>query len=371
MLPIILVALLQAGDPQPSPAPVAPLESVRGQARPLIDRATAYLRSAQGEDGSFAEGDFGPAVTALALTGLLRNRTLPPTDPMITKGFAYLEKFVQKDGGIYVPGANRNYPTAIALLAFQQAQLRSPNDRYPEIIRRGVEYLKQEQWDQGEGIDPSSPKFGGAGYGAKSRPDLSNTAYFLEALEGAGVPKDDPAYQRALTFISRCQNLSGEGANDLAQAALVDDGGFYYTPAEAYNPGGINPDGGLRSYASMTYAGLKSFIHAGLSKEDRRVQAAFQWLQKHYTLEENPGLGQMGLYYYYHTFAKALDLLEIDSFADADGSRHDWRTDLLHALADRQKEDGSWSNPEKRWLESDGRLVTAYALLAISHATQP
>lgn len=343
------------------------LATIRAEARPLVDKATAYFRGVQADDGSFAEGDYGPAVTALAITGLLRNKNLPLTDPMIAKGLAFLEKHAQEDGGIYVPGPNRNYPTAIALLAFHAA---NKDGKYQKIIDRAAEYLKKDQWDQGEGVDPSSPKFGGAGYGAKSRPDLSNTAYFLEALEAAGVPKDDPAYKRALTFISRCQNLSGEGANDLAQAALVDDGGFYYTPAEAYNPGGINPNGGLRSYASMTYAGLKSFIHAGLNKDDRRVQAAWKWIQNNYTLEENPGLGQMGLYYYYQTFAKALDVLDVDSFEAADGTKHDWRKDLVKSLAARQKEDGSWSNPEKRWLESDGRLVTAYALLAISHATQ-
>jgi squalene-hopene/tetraprenyl-beta-curcumene cyclase len=340
----------------------------RAIARPMIERATAYFRSIQADDGSFAEGDYGPSVTALVVTGILRNKVVPATDSLVAKGLAFLEKHVQKDGGIYVPGPNRNYPTAIALLAFKEA---NQQGKYQKLIDDAVAFLKQDQWDQGEGIDPSSPKFGGAGYGAKSRPDLSNTAYFLEALQAAGVPKDDPAYQRALTFISRCQNLSGEGANDLSQAALVDDGGFYYTPAEAYNPGGIEPNGGLRSYASMTYAGLKSFIHAGLTKDDRRVKAAWKWITQHYTLEENPGLGQMGLYYYYQTFAKALDLLDVNTFEAADGSKHDWRKDLLQALANRQKEDGSWTNPEKRWLESDGRLVTAYALLAISHATQP
>ncbi|MBY0588418.1 terpene cyclase/mutase family protein [bacterium] len=339
----------------------------RALARPLVEKATAYYRGVQADDGSFAEGDYGPAVTALVVTGLLRNKIVPPSDAMVVRGLDFLRKHAQPDGGIYVPGPNRNYPTAIALLAFHEA---NADGKYQGLIDQAIAFLKKDQWDQGEGADPSNPKFGGAGYGAKSRPDLSNTAYFLEALEAAGVPKDDPAYQRALTFISRCQNLSGEGANDLAQGALIDDGGFYYTPAEAYNPGGIEANGGLRSYASMTYAGLKSFIHAGLKKDDRRVQAAWKWIQQHYTLDENPGLGQMGLFYYYQTFAKALDILEIDQFESSDGSKHDWRKDLLTALAARQKEDGSWSNPEKRWLESDGRLVTAYALLAISHATR-
>ena len=59
-----------------------------------------------------------------------------------------------------------------------------------------------------------------------------------------------------------------------------------------------------RSYGSMTYAGLKSMVFAGLKPDDIRVQAATKWLRANYSLDENPGLGQAGLYYYYHLMAK-------------------------------------------------------------------
>src|SRR5581483_10112438 len=108
---------------------------------------------------------------------------------------------------------------------------------------------------------------------------------------------------------SRCQNLKGE-FNDQPWAGKVNDGGFVYTAANGGQTfAGKADDGGLRSYASMTYAGLKSMIYAGLNADDPRVKAASQYIRKHYTLDENPGLGQMGLYYYYHTFAKALAML--------------------------------------------------------------
>jgi len=361
-----LMFVTGANEPGPELSP-----ELKSKADGLMQKAVEYYRSVQAEDGSFGEGDYAPAMTALAITGILRSGQTPITDPAVLKGLAFLEKFVQKDGGIYVAGSNnRNYPTAIALLAFAQA---NKDHRYDDVIKKAAEYLKSDQWDEKEGIDPSSPKYGGTGYGgpSKTRPDLSNTAYFLEALEAAGVPKDDPAYKRALLFVTRCQNLSGEGANDLPAAKLIDDGGFYYTPAQAdYNPAGFDANGGLRSYGSMTYAGLKSFIHAGLNKDDRRVKAAEEWIKKHYTLLENPGMGQAGLYYYYHTFAKALDILAVEEFQAADGASHDWRKDLINVLAEKQAKDGSWTNPEKRWMESDGRLTTAYGLLALSHATK-
>ncbi len=69
---------------------------------------------------------------------------------------------------------------------------------------------------------------------------------------------------------------------------------------------GNTADGGLRSYASMTYAGLKSMIFAGLTPDDPRVEAALTFIRKNYSLETNPGMGDAGLFYYYHTFAKSL-----------------------------------------------------------------
>ena len=125
---------------------------------------------------------------------------------------------------------------------------------------------------------------------------------------------------------------------------------------------GKEADGGLRSYASMTYAGLKSMIYAGLSREDPRVKAAFTYISHHYSVDENPGLGQQGLYYYYHTFAKTMSVLETPTITDAAGVSHDWRSELISALAKRQQPNGSWVNPADRFMEGDPNLVTAYAL---------
>jgi squalene-hopene/tetraprenyl-beta-curcumene cyclase len=173
--------------------------------------------------------------------------------------------------------------------------------------------------------------------------------------------------KRALVFVSRCQNLKSE-FNDQPWAGKVNDGGFIYTPANGGTSfAGKAEDGGLRSYAGMTYAGLKSMIHAGLSPDDPRVKAAREYIRRHYTLDENPGLGQMGLYYYYQTFARALAMLGQPTLIDADGHAHDWRADLVAALAKRQNPDGSWVNPADRFMEGDPNLVTAYALLALAY----
>jgi squalene-hopene/tetraprenyl-beta-curcumene cyclase len=352
--------------------PTVSAETAASVPKPLVDKANAaidlaidYLRKNQQADGGYGEKQFGPPITALVTTGVLRSGRLPASDPMITKSLDYLKGFVKEDGGIYAEGGQENYGTAITLLAFAAA---NKDGKYQKIIDGAVKYLKEEQWDEAEGAGPENPKFGGAGYGSKSRPDLSNTSFMLEALDAANLPKDDPAYQRAIVFIRRCQNLSGEGANDLPFGDKINDGGFYYTPIDDTSPGGGNKTEGLRSYGSMTYAGLKSFIYAGLDKDDFRVKAANDWIKRHYTVSENPGMDQQGLYYYYQTFAKALALLQEDELVDSDGQKHNWRVDLIEAILAKQKPDGSWSNETTRWLEGEPKLVTAYVLLALDQA---
>ena len=183
------------------------------------------------------------------------------------------------------------------------------------------------------------------------------------------MPADDPNLQKAIVFVSRCQNLKSE-FNDQPWAAKVNDGGFVYTAANGGSSMAGPPDdgGGLRSYASMTYAGLKSMIYAGLAKDDPRVKAALSFITRHYTLDENPGLGQLGLYYYYHTFGKAMAALGEDSFTDTSGKAHAWRRELFEALKSRQHENGSWSNDtDRQFGERDPDLATAFALLTLSY----
>ena len=238
--------------------------------------------------------------------------------------------------------------------------------RYSELIKGAEKFVKLQQWDEGEGLKSDDNAYGGAGYGSKSRPDLSNTGFLIEALRNAGCPEDDPAIQRALVFVSRCQNLESP-ANRTEFAPKVNDGGFYYTPAAGGESfAGKEENGGLRSYASMTYAGLKSMIFAGVDKNDYRVKAAKNFLYSNYSVSTNPGMGSSGLYYYQQTMAKALDALGEPEFNSKEGPRN-WKSDLLKHLSSQQQENGSWTNPDARWMEGDPNLVTGYVLLTLSY----
>ncbi len=277
-------------------------------------RAINFLKTSQADDGSWTSNT-SSGVTALAVEALI-DSGVPLDDPALAKGLKALEKFVQKDGGIYAPGTgHKNYETCVSVMALKSADA---DGRYDKILARADKFLRGLQWDEEEGIDKADSRYGGADYGpSKKRPDLSNTQFLIDALKTLGAKDDDPNIQKALVFVSRCQNLESVH-NTTALASKVNDGGFFYTVAAGgSSPAGKTADGGLRSYGSMTYAGLKSMIYAGLTATDPRVKAASEWIGRHYTVAENPGLGEQGLFYYYDTFAKTMAALKVNEFEDA------------------------------------------------------
>lgn len=221
----------------------------------------------------------------------------------------------------------------------------------------------------GKQITKDNPWYGGSGYG-EDRPDLSNTSFFVDALRDTGVPANDPAIQKAAVFVARCQ--LNQASNDQPYAKGLDEGGFIYSTANGGESKMGDEDkleGGavLRSYGSMTYAGLKSFIYAGMTKDDPRVVAAVKWIKNNWSLDTNPGTGgAMGLFYYYHTFAKAMRLFGEETITDAKGASHNWRDELTAALTSQQRPDGTWKNTKSgRWFEFNETLVTAYSTLAL------
>jgi squalene-hopene/tetraprenyl-beta-curcumene cyclase len=352
---LIMGFAVVAADPKVRPDP--------SEIKAMVDRAAAFLKTRQGANGSFSPQRSGPGISALVAAALIRHGRAD--DPMVQKTMQFLESAVKKDGGIYDRGL-ANYTTSVALIAFKEANTKG---QYDALIANGTKFLKGLQFDESSS-DSKDDKFGGVGYDGRSRPDLSNTAYFLDALEAAGVPKNDPAVQRALVFVSRCQNLPGE-TNDRPFAKKTTDedkGGFVYSATEpkADDPR-RTPDGGLRSEGAMTYAGLKSMLYAGVSKDDPRVKSAVAWLRKHYTLENSPGQGTTGLFYYYHLFGKTMRAYGEDPFVDDKGTKHVWRAELATTLQKRQKADGSWTNENGAFMENNPDLATAFALLALSY----
>lgn len=337
----------------------------------LVQKAFAFLDAQQAEDGSFSS-HAGTGPTSMIVSAMLRHGR-DAKHPVVAKGLTYLMDNVRQEGGIHAEKSiHRNYETALALVALADVD---GGKKYAETIAAADKFLRRLQWDEGEKKEADDMAYGGAGYGSHTRPDLSNTSFLIDALKAAGAEEGDPDLQKALLFVTRCQNH--ESAENKTQFATSGpkDGGFFYTAAAGgeskageIEQGGAAAGKGLRSYGSMTYAGLKSLLYAGVEKDDSRVQAALSYLKNNYDLESNPGMGAQGLYYYYHLFGKSLKAVGEESFATADGTKHDWRSELVTELASRQQENGSWLNTESdRWMEGDPNLVTAYALLALSY----
>jgi squalene-hopene/tetraprenyl-beta-curcumene cyclase len=350
--------------------------SFRNEIRDVLTRGLDFIVKQQNADGSFGTDLTHPALSALPLVALQREPTgrfmRSPQPETMQKGYTYLRGFVQPDGGIYNPqNGLANYNTAVALLALFNAE--NPADQ--KILQAARAYVVGQQ---ASGLDKEGTD-GGIGYGnigaspKRGHPDLDNTLVSLEALKiTKSIAADKPGtkdlnWQAAIDFVARCQNLPETNKMEWASGDEKNKGGFVYYPGYS-NAGKMDLEGGktaLRSYGSMSYAGLLSFIYADLKKDDPRVAAAIEWLRKNYTLDENPGMEMQGYYYYLHLMAKGLASAEIDAL-EVGGKKIDWRRELGLKLMKLQKPDGSWANPEPRWKEANPVLVSAYCTMALS-----
>lgn len=357
--------------------------SINNELKRTYPMALNYLKEKQNPDGSWSNPGF-PALTGLVAYAFLTSpeyRDVKEKPEFIQKGLDFIVSCAHENGAIYREGLP-NYNTSICIMALVAAN----DPRYHPFILKARRYIATLQLDQGEKGKADQPFDGGIGYGTKDHSDMSNTYMALEALKVSEFLESDDqlaAYKdlkglqtatldwdAALKFIQRCQNLPGYNDQAWSSADEKNRGGFVYFPGSSKAGEETLADGkiALRSYGSMTYAGLLSFIFADLGKEDPRVQAAYGWLTKNYTLEENPGVGQQGLYYYYQTMAKALTVYGVDTL-ETNGKKVDWRKELTVRLINSQREDGSWINETARWWENDPVLVSAYALISLNLVT--
>jgi squalene-hopene/tetraprenyl-beta-curcumene cyclase len=341
-----------------------------------IEKGVQWLLNQQQADGSFANpanptaSQDHPALTALPLIALHRSGLAPKE--ALRKGYAFLRSKAQPDGGIYVKGLS-NYNTSVALVAL----LGTGDPQDEPLITRARAFVAGQQ-----AKDMAKPELnGGFGYGPtgaspkRQHPDLDNTLVSLQALAAYKharpnaelAPGQDLDWKAAIDFVTRCQNLPEKNPEPWASGDPANRGGAVYYPGFS-NAGEQDLGGGkkaLRSYGTMSYAALLSFIYADLPKDDPRVTAALDWLVKNYTTEENPGLGRMGLYYYYHLAVRGLSAAGVKELTTADGRKVDWERELQAKILSLQQPDGSWVNDTARWMETDPVLVTSYCLLAL------
>ncbi|MCW7079282.1 MAG: S8 family serine peptidase [Canidatus Methanoxibalbensis ujae] len=326
----------------------------------VIEKGLCWLRSRQNTDGSWQHN---VGITSLAGLAFL-NAGYNESDKTVAKAIKYVTNHVQSDGSIYGDYDHRTYETSLAILAL----VATHNESYKPIIENAMKWLLDSQWDENclwGSVDKNNWYYGGFGYGRNIRPDLSNTQFALMALDAAGVPKDDPVWAKAQVFLARCQNRQADVYIPELNYTVhwnptynkYDDGGFVYHP-------GRSLAGDVKSYGSMTGAGIWCLKLCGVNNTDPRLQAALNWTKNHYTWEGNPGMPDPTSmqYYYYLSMSKALLMCTYPGY-ELDG--HYWYDDLCKKLIDLQKPDGYWVNTNSRAWEDVPELVTSYSLLSL------
>ena len=322
-----------------------------------IAKGASYLLSKQAEDGHWGDPQM-PALTALplwALSGVGKEAEVPAARREAAARFVLATQ--RPDGGFYVPKPGRggsglgNYNTSVCLSSLFESKL-APQS----ALLKARDYIASSQ------LTGDDTMAGGFGYDKVSRrryADLSNTAYAMDAMARTasveefrtGGGKADLDWDKAIAFVDRLMRKDGPDAGGAAYNERTPQGGTV-TNAQ----GKVH----LRAYGSMTYAAVLSMCSAKLDRGDPRVRQSFDYLAKYWTVDENPGMGSQGLYYFYDIMARALSA----SGADRVGG-HDWRRELSAKVMSLQKPDGSWFNDNNRFWEADPVLCTSFAMLVL------
>lgn len=342
-----------------------------------LARGAAWLAAQQQPDGHWGTPEM-PALTALGMWALQSANATEYQD-VIARAMVFVLTSVHEDGSIWrAPSMERrggglaNYNTAVCMTALHA--LGRPE--LVPVIQKARTYLAQIQY-----LDDSVYR-GGMGYDAKSDrayADLSNSYMAYEAmrltqdvedLRAAGDPKADLDWAAVQEFLAQVQNLKSVNTNSYVSEDADSQGGFSYTPGAGATITNAAGKVTLRSYGSMTYAGLLSLLYAEVDENDVRVQSAKDWARHHWSLDENPGMGQEGLYYFFNVLAKSLAAAGDETLTLPDGRTVVWREEIARKLIALQKPDGFWVNENNRWWEADPNLVTAYTLLALATALE-
>lgn len=316
-----------------------------------INKAADFLVSQKGVDSWGAHpGKASLCILALAKCPADVQRKV---ESSLSSGLKFIADQQGEDGAIAngkVAGLARNYSTALAILAFNEID----GQRYRQQVLRAKNYLVTQQ-NRSE-----TSASGGLGYADGNRPDINNLRVALQAMKAAGVKKDDQFFQRALQFIKRCQ---GSEVNDVQSKHY--HGGFYYSP-ELSRYDSSQSDVSVLTNGALTLGGVDSLLFCDVPATDPRFQQALAWIQKNYSVNENPGMGNVSLYYYYSLLSRVLDKLQLNEIETVKSGKVNWRNDLASQLLKKQLANGSWVNPQKKYMEGDPVVATAYGLLSLN-----
>lgn len=304
-----------------------------------IDKGTAWLISRQHRDGSWEshQDPYPAGMTSLATYTLLK-QGIPPSHPSIQRALSYLRRHTPK----------KTYSAGCLLLALSATEDESHADWAEEIVDLLVSWESKNP--EGSYAYP---------HGAI---DLSCTQYAALGLWAAsklGVDAPRDLWQRLVEqscelYLQDPVEVDWDEGNQ-GRSGTRKIAGF------SYRPKGTNS----KPTGSMTTAGLcvigtaRDVLGSSLGRKagraaERAERLAVDWLDHHWSVTGNPGVGGGRYLYYLYGVERVGALFETDVIG-----KHEWYRGGAAELIKRQKGEGTWGNEEG----------TCFALLFLSRAT--
>lgn len=348
-----------------------------------LERAADMLVAQQSPDGGWRSPNYGAMRDGLALTGpalkVLMLAGAPgdaaprlTIDDAIAKGIARLRDAAPDPAN----PPTLDFPVYTAALAAITLH-RATDAPSRDACARWLAFLRAHQLAEPLGWTLEDLDFGGWGYSIAPprRPDdgradrlpvaadLSSTLAAIGALRICGAGADDPAIVAARRFVANCRNP---------------DGGFFFAPTHPVQnkagEDGVDASGQprFRSYGSATADGLRALLRTGADTDDPRVRAAWRWLDERFSTMTNPGdfapnrAAEQDAGFFYHAWSIGHAMRTLDELApDLRGRIVEHAAELASALVERQRTDGSWSNPNPFMREDDPIVATTLAAGAL------
>ncbi|MCL2641257.1 MAG: DUF4159 domain-containing protein, partial [Phycisphaerales bacterium] len=319
-----------------------------------VDKGVAWLRSQQGQNGSWDTElnwvNKQPLATTSMVCGALLECGVKPYDPRLAKALDWLEKAV--DDPLYQPGGDTlGFRTQTWLLAN-----RSSGGKYAKVMKRDIDRLVAST--PSGGYDYLCT--GRAEYQNRRRPDNSNSQFALYGV-----------------WAGKLNNV------DISEA--------YWKQVLGYWSASQKPDGGWpyelkdsRTRITMAAAGLASlyvcfdsiygphFVPVGAEppKVAKGMDRALAYLDFHFANSlrdpRSYDISSDGYMMYYHLFG-------IQRAGLATGRKRfggvDWYDAGARVLLDMQKADGSWEAGRNG--NCTDQVWTAYALMFLARGQRP
>lgn len=352
-----IVPSATADGTTPPDAPVVTPQQVQDSLLKALD----WYASTQAIDGGWRNsvGVTSFVLMCFALAGY------DSTNRTVERGIEFLTHFAMEEG--YISDSFLNYDNSLAIMAL--SSLQAPGTE--AMLADAIEFQELLQFSDDTYYNMTADWYLGGWPNHAGIPDMSNSQFAIMGMYMADLynepdPVDPQVYELLGEFVPNCQNW--EDTNPLPWASNAslpshNDGGFVYNGYRSRTELGEQM---FESYGSITAAGVFSQIAAGQDGRRPEVQAARDWLDREYNLEQNPRLAGKGLYYYLWTQARALAMSPQDWVVDGSGNMRDWRAESARLFMDLQSPTGGFpGNPNIGWREEEPEIAGVYAMLTM------